>query len=332
MNEQTQAVVKTDEKPMVYVPFGGTEEIKLSISIVKNLIAVKTKSGKTCSDNDAMKFLMLCKSRLLDPYAGDAYLIGYDGKDGPSFSLITAHQAFLKRAEMNKEYDGMESGIIVLEDGKLKDLPGDFYSTEQQPVGGWATVYFKNRSHPMHKRVRLSRFQKAFGIWLEDGPGMICKCAEADALRSSFPTMLGGLYIKEETDADKPVAASTPIFKEPESIRDAEIVPEPPKTPVASVPVPVVPVPKPRAPKTPEPVKTPPAAKETPKTTSPIDFIKSDLQVKGVTVGQVLNFLIEMGNISENTQTLEEVAMESPDVLEMLKTQMDDIVERIKTT
>jgi hypothetical protein len=27
---------------------------------------------------------------------------------------------------------------------------------------------------------------------------MICKCAEADALRASFLTMLGGLYLKEE--------------------------------------------------------------------------------------------------------------------------------------
>jgi FtsZ-interacting cell division protein ZipA len=29
---------------------------------------------------------------------------------------------------------------------------------------------------------------------------MIVKCAEADALRSSFPTKLGGLYLKEEQD------------------------------------------------------------------------------------------------------------------------------------
>ncbi len=50
----------------------------------------------------------------------------------------------------------------------------------------------------MTRKVRLDRFYKPFGVWLDDAAGMICKCAEADALRSSFPTMLGGLYMREE--------------------------------------------------------------------------------------------------------------------------------------
>ena len=205
------AVATTAEKPMEFVPFGGQDKIKLSVAIVKNLIAIKTRSGKTCSDNEAMKFMMMCMARRLNPFEGDAYLIGYDAKDGPAFSLITAHQAFLKRAEVNPEYDGMKSGIIVEQDGEMKDLEGDFWCDGQKLVGGWATVYFKNRSHPMHKRIRLSRFQKSFGVWQDDSAGMICKCAEADALRSSFPTMLGGLYIKEETPIDQP-KVTTPIF------------------------------------------------------------------------------------------------------------------------
>lgn len=221
------AVVKTEDKPMEFVPFGGQDKIKLSIAIVKNLIAVKTRSGKTCSDNDAIKFMMMCSARRLNPFEMDAYLIGYDGKDGPTFSLITAHQAFLKRAEVNPEYDGMKSGIIVKEDDALKDLEGDFYAEGQTVVGGWATVFFKNRKQPMHKRVRLARFQKSFGVWQDDGAGMICKCAEADALRSSFPTMLGGLYIKEETKIDAP-ATVAPIFKaqpKKEDVREAEVIP-----------------------------------------------------------------------------------------------------------
>jgi len=223
-----QAVVKADEKGVEYVPFGGQDKVKLSIAMVKNLIAVKTRQGKTCSDNDAIKFVAMCQARRLNPFEGDAFLIGYDGKDGPTFSLITAHQAFLKRAELHPEFDGMKSGIIVKEDDQLKDLEGDFYTDGQVVVGGWATVYFKNRKQPMHKRVRLSRFQKSFGVWQDDGAGMICKCAEADALRSSFPTMLGGLYIKEETKIEEP-KTSAPIFTPPakpksEKVQDAEIV------------------------------------------------------------------------------------------------------------
>lgn len=130
----------------------------------------------------------------------------------------------------------------------------------------------------------------------------------------------------------KEMRVSAPIFKEPETIPEAEIVPEPAGAPKMSAAPPVVPVPKPRAPKTPPATPTPPAAKEEQKPTSPIDRLKSDLHINGVTVEQILRFLVEMGNISENTQTLEEVAIESPDVLEMLQSQMDDIIERIKTT
>lgn len=204
MTQPTQQVSKLNaSKEMEFVPFGQADSIKLSVEIVKNLIAVPTRSGKTCSDRDAIKFMMLCKAQRLNPFAGDAFLIGYDGKDGPTFSLITAHVAFLKRAETHPEYDGMKSGIIVVDgDDLLSDIEGDFHLPKHKVVGGWATVYFKNRKYPITRRVKLSRFQKSFGVWQEDPAGMICKVAEADALRSSFPTLLGGLYMKDEINPD----------------------------------------------------------------------------------------------------------------------------------
>jgi phage recombination protein Bet len=190
---------------MSFVPYGSSDAIKLSVSIIKNVVAVPTRSGKTCSDRDALKFMMMCQARRLNPFEGDAFLIGYDGKNGPEFSLITAHQAFLKRAEIHPEFDGMKSGIIVLDDedsGKTTEVEGDFHLPNQKIVGGWATVFFKNRSHPIHRRIRLERFNKGFAQWQVDPAGMICKCAEADALRSAFPTMLGGLYMREEVSLD----------------------------------------------------------------------------------------------------------------------------------
>jgi phage recombination protein Bet len=181
-----------------FTPYGSKDPIQLSIEIVKRLVAVKTKSGKSCSDDDALKFMFMCKARKLNPFEGDAFLIGYDTQTGPSFSLITAHQAFLKRAELHPEFDGMESGTIVLRDNKITDLIGDWHMPNDVILGGWATVYFKNRHYPMTKRLRLARFNKQYGVWREDPAGMIVKCAEADALRSSFPTMLGGMFISEE--------------------------------------------------------------------------------------------------------------------------------------
>lgn len=197
MNEE-----KENKKQIVeFVPFGAKDKIQLTLELVKRLVAVKTKQGKTCSDEDAFKFMLMCQARKLNPFEGDAFLIGYDGQHGPSFSLITAHQAFLKRAELHPEFDGMESGTIVLREGNIHDLVGDWHMPNDRVLGGWATVFFKNRAHPMKKRVRLDRFNKGYGIWKDDPAGMIVKCAEADALRSSFPTMLGGMFINEELPA-----------------------------------------------------------------------------------------------------------------------------------
>jgi phage recombination protein Bet len=346
----TEVVTTKEEKPMEYIPFGGQDKIKLTVAIVQNLICVKTKSGKVCSAQDAIKFMMLCQARKLNPFEGDAYLIGYEGRDGPAFSLITAHQAFLKRAEVNAEYDGMKSGIIVEEDEQLKDLEGDFYTNGQKVVGGWATVYFKNRKQPMHKRIRLERFRKSFGVWMDDAAGMICKCAEADALRSSFPTMLGGLYIKEETSPQQPLFETTaPIFREPEKkAKKADHEPEPPQeseyTPEVE-PEPTTKPPKavkkaPEPPKAdPEPSSEPPppqkpAEKPPEPPASPVEqrvkIVTNQLAVSGIKEPQLIGFLRDMGVIDGDVTTLAMVGEKSPDVLELISEQYADIVSRIR--
>lgn len=196
-----KTVAPTAERAIEFVPFGSDNKIKLSIKIVQDFICVPTKSNKICSERDAMKFMMLCQARSLNPWEGDAYLMGYDSQSGPEFSLVTAHVAFLKRAELHPEYDGMESGVVVLRDGADDplDIPGDFFDNEREKViGGWARVHFKNRKHPMYRRLRLSTFNKGFGVWKNNPEGMIVKCAEADALRSAFPTKIGGMYLAGE--------------------------------------------------------------------------------------------------------------------------------------
>lgn len=195
----SQEVSKKEEKTITYVPYGAKDKIELSIGIVNQFIANPTKSGKLPEKKDIVNFMMMCQAKRLNPFEGDAFLIGYDGKNGPSFSLITAHQAFLKRAELHPEFDGMESGVSVRDkDGNFVERQGDFYFDDEELLGGWAKVHFKKRNIPIFKRVNLKTFRKPTQFWDNNPAGMIVKCAEADALRSSFPTMLGGLIIKEE--------------------------------------------------------------------------------------------------------------------------------------
>lgn len=199
----TQTLTTQKEQPdlVEYVPFGAEETIKLTVAIVQNIIAVPTKSGKLPSRNDAIKFLMLCRARHLNPFTGDAFLLGYDTQHGPQFSLITAHQVFLMRAEASDEYDGMESGVIIMTEGSpVEERQGDFFQPKEgeKLLGGWARVFRKDRKKPTYRRLNLETFSTGRSRWEKDPAGMIVKCAEADALRSTFPTHLGGLYTQDE--------------------------------------------------------------------------------------------------------------------------------------
>lgn len=202
MEPNTQIVKASQSKEVEFVPIGSRDPIKLSVAIVKNFIAQKTRSGAEASDADCMKFVMLCKVRGLDPWQGDAYLQGYDSSNGPTFTLITAHQAFLKRAEINKSFDGMQSGVVCIdEDGNLVEYEGDLVLQGHTLIGGWARVHKKDLKFPVYKRLKLSTFNSDRSRWKVDPAGMIVKCTEADALRTAFPTSLGGLYIDAEVQS-----------------------------------------------------------------------------------------------------------------------------------
>lgn len=189
------------DKVITYVPLGGKTSVELTMGMVKKFLCVPTRNGNVANDSDVVKFMMLCKARELDPWVGDAYLVGYDSSDGPVFSLITAAQALLKRAEISPEYNGMESGVIVAnKEGAITYREGDLVLDGETLVGGWARCHRRDREHASFDALKLSTYTTGKSRWAKDPAGMIVKCAESSALRKAFPTQLGGLYSKEEMD------------------------------------------------------------------------------------------------------------------------------------
>lgn len=202
MSTTLAAPADTNNRVIEYTPFGESKPIKLSLAIVRSHIAVPTKKGNHPSDSELMKFIMLCQARELNPWVGDAYLVGYDSQDGPKFSLITAIQALLKRAEVNPEFDGLESGVIVERgNGDIKERLGDLLLNGEKLVGGWAKCYRKDRSVPFSEALNLGTYNTGRSQWAKDPAGMIVKCAEASVLRKAFPSQVGSLYIEQERGA-----------------------------------------------------------------------------------------------------------------------------------
>ena len=106
--------------------------------------------------------------------------------------------ALLKRAEHSEQYDGMQSGLIVETENGRVHLEGDYIDPNQKATGAWARVYRKDQKVSTYRSLNISKYNKGFGLWKDNPEMMAVKCAEADALRSAFPSSAGGMYLREE--------------------------------------------------------------------------------------------------------------------------------------
>jgi|SRR3990167_8225635 len=196
---QTAVAKTTDEKSAEFVPFGASDKIRLTASMVRNFIAVPTRSGALPSERDCVRFIMLCRGKRANPFEGDCFMIGYDSQNGPSFSMVCGIELFLKRAEQSADYDGRESGVIVgSDDAVLTERPGALITKGEKLIGGWARVYRKNHAHAEYKSVSFETYNTGKSRWAADPGGQIEKVALSQALRSAYPTAMGGLYTQEE--------------------------------------------------------------------------------------------------------------------------------------
>lgn len=197
---------------VTYVPLGSTKEVDLKFDFVRQYLTHPTKSGLLPTKEDIIRYMKLCERQALDPWVGDAFLTGYDtwdnnkGQNVATFSLITAIQALLKRAELSSAFDGIESGVIVLKriDGvttdEIVERRGTIVLPNEQLIGGWARCQRKDRQHHFYASVQFATYDTGYSRWKKDPAGMIVKCAKAACLREAFPTHLAGLYTEEEMD------------------------------------------------------------------------------------------------------------------------------------
>lgn len=182
------------------------QEINLTMDHVKKYL-VRGQADKI-TNQEVVMFMNLCKYQQLNPFLNEAYLV----KFGQDAQIITGKEAFMKRAETNKDYDGFEAGVIVSDkDGNLHRNEGSFISSQQTLEGGWAKVYRKDRSYPVVAEVSMAEYGKKQSTWNSIPGTMIRKVALVQALREAFPKELGAMYTEEEVREPVDVTESAKV-------------------------------------------------------------------------------------------------------------------------
>src|SRR5699024_768014 len=120
-------------------------------------------------------------------------------------------EAFMRKAESNPNYEGMQAGVIVQRGEEIVEIEGSFSLKTDILLGGWAKVYRTDRKFPYVVKVSLSEYNKGKSTWNQIPKTMIRKTAIVQAMREAFPCELGGMYTEEESITTEETKVSNEI-------------------------------------------------------------------------------------------------------------------------
>lgn len=201
MEQQNNAVATVTEETRV------TQELLLDYLKTMN---------KGLTEQQTKQFLAVAGTFGLNPWKREVYAVTYKNKDGSTdMSIVTGYETYIKRAELNPNYDGFDIEFKGgFKRGKI---------TKQGKNGPWqvdalvpdgtvscvCTVYRKDRSHPTREEVFFDEYDQGNSMWQSKPRTMLKKVAIVSAFRKAFPFDFGGMpYTNDElpehmTGADK---------------------------------------------------------------------------------------------------------------------------------
>lgn len=203
------AVAHINPAPMNYT--GG------QLALIKNTVA------RDCNPLEFDLFVTVARNAGLDPFRKQISAIVFS-KDNPEkrrMSIITTIDGLRVIAARSGRYRPDEDEPVIEYDDAAKSSTNPLgirkavvkvYIADAMKAGGWKPVtgvaYWDEfapvkeewaYSDEQRKRVPTGK-QTLDGNWPKMGRVMICKCAEAQALRKAFPEDTSGLYEAAELD------------------------------------------------------------------------------------------------------------------------------------
>ncbi len=182
------------------------EKIKENNQIHFDLDLVKRVVSPDATEVDLRAFLYLCKEYNLDPLKKEIYFIRCAGK----FTAITSRDGYLKIANLNPNFDGLESDVVYQGDKLIKKDNGSLgieygeahlVFDKSKLTGAFCSVFRKDRLKATTVFVSIKDYyKKGAMIWEQYTNAMILKVAESMALKRAFA--ISGLVTKEEIEKE----------------------------------------------------------------------------------------------------------------------------------
>jgi len=168
-----------------------SEQSQITSKLLSDYFATLTDK---LTDVQRNQFAAVAQAFGLNPFKREIYATTYRNKDGQTvMSIVTGYEVYLKRAEMNPNYNGFETSFQVV-NGEM---------------GCTCKVYRKDRTMPVTSTVWMSEYSTGRSLWASKPRMMLEKVAIATAFRRAFPCDFGGMpYTTDElpehmTGADK---------------------------------------------------------------------------------------------------------------------------------
>ena len=219
-----------EDKSLVQYRSRDGQEIRLSFEIVRKYLV----SGhpEFVTDAEILLYMGMCKARGLNPFKRDCYLIKYT-KDDPAATIVSIDY-YRSRAKAQEDCVGWTKGVIIRgkKEGSLVEFrEGAFLLEDEELLGGWFKAKPKGWDVVRFWTVGLARYIKTTRegaptrFWQKDSqPEQICKVAESQGLRHTWPDEFAKLYIEEE------IVQGVPMPKETEEDMMPRPVDDPPTT------------------------------------------------------------------------------------------------------